>query len=429
MGNHAYAQQQFLEFPISNNTIRYDLYPIDGAGFFVTKYEAIDKSREVVKNVFYYDQDFNLKHEFSIQVDGRFQVLRKWESDNGNAYLLYQRAASELFLMQLKPSGDYKTFEIPLVESMRIQHFHVMGDKALIGGVFDFMPTFFLFDFKEERLIALEGVYQPKIRLVQSKVDKEDRVITIVTADSYSNGKSTFMIRNFDFEGQLLRSVPLKPPGIPDLNSASVTNFQNGEQFVVGTYTDFGLEGSTGVYLAKILADGSQRFNLIPYFKLEGYYDHLPEREAARKLERANRRFLNKGGWSTSAELILNTPHLAGDRIHTMTSQGYYYQVIFNTELQLQSGIYNPDFRARRYWTKEDEFMTLGWDKQLQISKTSAQGVDFYTQSLQLKEFGDGSEDIYISLLQHWYSNNILLGYSFKRNGQKYFAITSQSID
>ena len=140
----------------------------------------------LIKDVYYFNNQLEQQRMFEFEMDERY-VKMDWVSDSRGLFILYQKRMlkNDLAVMHLEPNGTFNTYQIPLVETIDVRHFHVFGNNALIGGIFEWKPTFWLYEMDTKRLIALQGVYQPNVRLIQSIVDKKNNIISILTSNGH----------------------------------------------------------------------------------------------------------------------------------------------------------------------------------------------------------------------------------------------------
>ncbi len=229
--SQAVAQDKTIRLPIEQTSFGYDVYPLDSTGVMLLQRVGQVKSRMLTKKVKFFDKDLVQKNEFEISIDERY-IVKNWVWDSRGVFFLYQKRMlqNQLAVMHVKPNGENEFFNIPLAETMDVKHFHVFGNTAVIGGIFEWRPIFFLYDMVSNRITALQGIYDTNTNLIQSLVDKKYNVVSVLTSQGQLIGRVDYKLSNYSLDGTLERSIDLKPEAGIDLVSAVMTNFKEGYQ-------------------------------------------------------------------------------------------------------------------------------------------------------------------------------------------------------
>lgn len=337
--NVGFGQKELVDLPIAPASAGFDIIPLDTAGFYAIERVGLVKSRALIKKGFHFDKDLVLKDTFAIEMDERFSLAR-WTSNATGAYFLYKktRLKNELGLMHVSPKGLVNFSSVELENDLIIQHFQPVGKNALVGGLFRFTPAFFIYGTEENMLITLPGFNVKGVNLIQSTVDETNEIITIVTSALFGEtNQLTYNIKNFNFQGDLLRDVYLNPDKNKNLLSVSVSNFLYDSQFIFGAYGDAKSQGASGVYSIELLPSGSQRQNFTPFFEIENIYNHMNAKKANRIVSKAKKYYAKKGRWSTSERPQLYTPVLGDGFVHyalemDMDSKENLFQIVINKD-------------------------------------------------------------------------------------------------
>lgn len=437
--NSFYAQQKsFVEIPIYS-TLDWNLLPLDSTQFNFTTYDirnTVDEERIVDLVRYSYNDQFELLGKTSIRIPNGYNLrpLKVW-NQQGIYYLYISTLGEELMVVHLKPDGTNIRQKIPLLDVKYVPFFDASEDQVLISVRIDSKPTVFLFDLDEGRLKTIEGFYEKKLKLLECQIDPQNRLISIIK-EEVKNKERVLLLKNYDYEGHLLREVELEVPDSQRLNSASVTNIKGGNQFIVGDYVNAGKKGTTGSYIAKVDQGGGQRFNFIPYFEMEGYERSLNKVRSERKKERAKRKYEKKGEWSTAIKLRLSEPFLVNDRIHLFADQMVantyrQHQMIFNESTELLDMLLMPVYEwGSLDWAANDELISLNREGLIYyISKVNGTEVSDHTLEIDPDFLPEGISNLRVAMTTHWYKNTILIGFTYDKNGRKYYTITGQNIN
>ncbi len=457
-----HSQDKTIELSLNSLSPDYDVYPMGESGIFVVDRAGLVRSRYLVKQVYHLDTNLELKNSFSIQMDNRYDKI-SWQADDGGVYFLYQKGLlqNELAIMHVKPSGEWEVNEIPLFEVMDIKHFHVANGNVLIGGMFEFKPIFFLYKLENARIVSMQGLYDRNVNLIQSRIHKNAEVMSIVTSREYGQNlrQFTFAIRSYDLEGNFLRKVDLQTPNGEWINSAVVSDFIGTEEYVIGSYSDDGVRGQTGIYVAKIRADGSQEYKFTPYFKLPGFYTQYSEKRTEKLKTRAEEKYEKKGKWSTSYFLKFYIPQMGNDKIFVSAVKNnndtHVYQLAFNPNLDLVGlgvtpyqknstfGLLNQlnrdDLPIGLNWVHDDNFYFISkwsgnydsrWSGRLVSRIMNVEGVEAYESKIPLV-FENRIHGMRNRGMHYWYNNRMLTSGRIYPKGSTIgkFVITSWTLD
>lgn len=457
-----HSQDKTIELPLDGLTSGYDVYPMGKSGVLVVDRSGLVKSRYLVKQVYHLDIDLEIQNTFSIQMDDRYRKV-SWQADDEGVYFLYQKRLlqNELAIMHVKPNGEVEVNEIPLFEVMDIKHFHVANGNVLIGGIYEFKPIFFLYKLENNRIVPIQGLYDRNVNLIQSRIHKNAEVMSIVTSRQYGQNlrQFTHTIRSYDLEGNFLRKVKLETPNGEWINSTVVSDFIGTEEYVIGSYTDDGVRGHTGMYIAKIKADGSQEYKFTPYFQLPGFYTQYSDKRTDRIKTRAKEKYEKKGKWSTSRSLKFYVPQMGNDKIFVTAVKDIgdpnVYQLAFDTNLDLvglgvtpyqknsTQGLLNQlnrdDLPIGLNWVHEDNFYFVSkwsgnydrrWSGKLVTRIMNVNGVEAYESKIPLL-FENRIHGLRNRGMRYWYGNRMLTSGRIYLNGSTFgeFVVTSWTLD
>lgn len=340
-----YAQRNsYGIYPSSYESKRFSLKPSQGRSYFLIGdkgYLEVDGEGTVenkirTRKVKFFNLSGELQNEYTFSLDFQLYAVNG-SIDEFGPYFLIKKAPDEILIIHLKEKG-FTQHEISLIDPMIVYNFDVVNDKAIIGGIMDYRPMFFLYNFQTQGISPFDALYNTKKEFVESHVDLKQGIVTL-----FSQASGVYNIKNFSLEGQLLSSQDVTT-GINDkiLRSARVSRLVDGSQFVVGTYSDLGTQLYTGLYVIKYDLQGRSNSVFTPYFKLDNFFDHLPDSRKDRVVSRAKAKWERRETWSTAMNLRFREPFFKGKyAVATALCFNGPYKNIFSIGLDLDNLEFN----------------------------------------------------------------------------------------
>ncbi len=334
----AFAQVDYLGN--SRFSKRFSLRPSLGLSYFLlgdkgyleVDRDGIVEDKVITRTVKFFDNAGELQNEYTFSLDEDFYTVNGYLDELG-PYLLVKSAYNKLIILHLRET-EYTKDEITFIKTIGVRNFDVINNKAIIGGTLGSGPMFYQYDLETKGLSPFEALYNTRKTFLQSKVDLEQGVITL-----FSEEKSIYNIMNFSLEGQLISNQDLID-GTKDkvIRKAKVSGLINGKQYVIGTYSDLGTQLFTGFYAIQYDLNGKSKSKFTPYFKLERFFEHLPDEREERVKSRAKSKWERRGTWSTAMDLFFKEPFFRENyaAVTAMCFNGPYKN-IYSVGLDLKS--------------------------------------------------------------------------------------------
>lgn len=291
-------------------------FAIGEKGYIEIDIDRVVEDNVITRKVKFYNNSGVVQNEYTFNLSDEYYIVNGFV-DNMGPYFVVRASYDKLIILHLK-EADYTQDEITFIKTIWVRDFAVKNNKAIIGGTLGSGPIFYQYDLKTKGLSPFEALYNTRKTFLDSKIDLEQGVVTL-----FSEEKRVFNIMNFSLEGQLISNQDLID-GTKDkvLRQARVSGLVNGKQYVIGTYSDLGTQLFTGFYAIEYDLNGKSRSKFSPYFKLEGFFDHLPDQREARVMSRARSKWERRGTWSTAMDLAFMTPYF-GDNYAAATAVCY----------------------------------------------------------------------------------------------------------
>lgn len=178
-------------------------------------------------------------------------------------------------------------FETPF--EMELNFFEALDNGILLVGQYNNRPVALIHDLVSNRPQVLSGFYNHNEHVFDVVMDEKKRAFSVVLAERMRNGKYTNRIKTFTYDGLLVLENLIHPGENLNLVDGTTTNFMNGIQYMVGTYSVRTSNFSRGIYISKFV-NGQQRFlhehNYGDFNNFFAYRGDRAARRIARRVER-----------------------------------------------------------------------------------------------------------------------------------------------
>lgn len=215
----------------------------------------------------------------------------------GYYFLLFNEANKyrEYKIMMVDVRGEELVFqEVSLPFEINLHFFEALDKGILLVGEYNYRPVALLHDIVSGKPKILPGFYNHNERVFDLVIDEEGRTFSIVLSERMRNNKYTNRIKSFTFDGLLIQENVINPGEKFNLVDGTTTNFGNGLQYMVGTYSIKSSLFSHGIYISKF-SNGHQRFiKNYNYGDLKNFFNYKGER-AVLRIQRKVERKKEKG--------------------------------------------------------------------------------------------------------------------------------------
>ena len=212
----------------------------------------------------------------------------------GNFYMLFGKAQYKLEEMQVMQislaNGLVSNYEISTVFPIQLTEFEVLGNTLIFGGYAQYRPVVMLYDMFRDQPRVLPGFYNTKSEIISIRTEDESRTFAVVLSEKTIKKKVTISLKTFTEAGDVLQTKALDTDEGKTLLDGISTEFDEGIQYIAGTYARQKSEYSRGLYLAK-LQNGDQQFiNYHNYADLENFFSYMRAKREQRVKDRIERK-------------------------------------------------------------------------------------------------------------------------------------------
>jgi hypothetical protein len=228
-------------------------------------YIAVDRNLYVLATKYYDDQIF---------------ILMK---DRFNPF-----AEFSVIVAQIE-TGNYVMRPIKTLLAFQPTYFTVTKEAALIGGYFNYRPLVLYYSFAKDQSKMLPGFYNDTGELDQIRADDNGNIDIVVSGKNMVNRRRSLWIRNYDRNGDLVKTIFLQPDDDKNLIFGRSVGQPGGNQIVCGVYGRYS-EYSRGVFVANIDPYGEYTIKYYNYGDLERFFNYMKARRERRVKDRIERK-------------------------------------------------------------------------------------------------------------------------------------------
>jgi hypothetical protein len=244
-----------------------------------------------------HDKSYNYKWEFirydtaltqiwnnSFHVEKDYTAIG-YEYRDESFYALFHRkftssSTSYKLVKMSMESGDTLHYNIRNLAPIDLTDFTVIGDYAIFIGNVNSRASVLTYNMKEKRVKVLQGFYKPHSEVQEIKLDPNKNLYNVVLTERTADKKVTVSLKTFDFEGNSLANITLKPHGNYHLLDARSTMWsENGSIILSGTYALKRNYYSNGIFIATI-SDKGQQINYFPFGAMQNFFINYPPNKA-----------------------------------------------------------------------------------------------------------------------------------------------------
>jgi len=185
-------------------------------------------------------------------------------------------------------TGTYKAYQVRNIIPFYPSEFVPTSKSVLIGGYFNGRPLVLHFSFEQQSSRILPGFFNAPGELDQINLAPDGTTDIIVSSRNFERRRALW-IRNYDAQGELLRTTILQPDEDKHLLFGRSLRLRDGRQVVCGIYGRF-TEYSRGVFVATVDITGSYSIRYYNFAELKNFFSYMRARQQKRVKERIERR-------------------------------------------------------------------------------------------------------------------------------------------
>jgi len=172
--------------------------------------------------------------------------------------------------------------------NMNLTHFTSAGKNSVIGGQMGLQPVIVLVEGETARTKLLPGFFLNDSEIIDLRVNRNE---TFSLIQLNKKGREKIMIyRAFDPEGNQLVEDRFELDPEITIQSAMSSTLAHNEVLIAGVYSFGNSRLSTGIFSVVLNPGGEKKVRYTDFPMLSRFLDYLPEKKAARIIEKASQR-------------------------------------------------------------------------------------------------------------------------------------------
>ena len=184
-------------------------------------------------------------------------------------------------------NGSYVSYEIQNLIPFNPSEFVVTKNALLIGGYFNYRPLVLHYSLLTQKSRVLPGFLNEQGELTQIYSPGDGNVDVIISAKN--NKKKSILIKSYDSNGDLIKTVVLEPSDRKSLIFGRAAKVNNDTLVIAGVYGRTS-EYSRGVFVAEVNAFGEYVIHYYNFGDLKNFFHYMKAKKESRIKERIQRR-------------------------------------------------------------------------------------------------------------------------------------------
>lgn len=419
----ALEQPQRLEIEMGDDDNYFIVAPAGVEGLVLFR-ETSDSDKTGNFKWEYLKVDTALNHQWTrnLYLDKDYPVIGFEYRPHTFYSLFYKRYSGNTMPFRLiemdLDTGDTLQYDIRNLAPIELSEFTVIGNYAFFIGKINSRASVFTYNLKEKRIKVLQGLFKPQSEILDITNDEEKRVYSLVMSERTFDRRYTISVRTYDYEGNLLYTVTLKPEKDYSLLDAKSSLWgKDGSLVISGTYASKRNAYSEGLFVASISEKG-EKLSYYPFASLENFYVYYKSKKARRLKEKYIRKTKKGRTVKTSYRSKVNSL-VEKDGEYLVLTEFYYPQSspnqhqYFHPSFGFQTTPYRHLMQSQRLLSYKythsllvsfDKSGKLKWDNALELKDIST------TTIRRLSHFEKAQDSVSLFYLH----DNILHGKIFK---------------
>ncbi|MBK5279068.1 MAG: hypothetical protein JJE09_09430 [Bacteroidia bacterium] len=242
------------------------------------KYKDGDKLWEVIL----LDSSLTETWTSDIALENRYRMMG-YEYATNFLYILFRAGESEsdfLHLVQISLiNHEINTFEIKHQFNLRLTHFSVVGNHAVLGGYVIREPAILLYEMSSNQVKVVPGFFLADFELLDLRVNVNN-TFTSVLIERGKKEKKKLKVRTFDESGTLILETEIDIDQDKTVLAAQTSILKRDEMMILGSYGETYSKQAIGIFSVPIDPFNKQTIRYFDFAQLNHFLDYLPEKRA-----------------------------------------------------------------------------------------------------------------------------------------------------
>ncbi|MCV9385750.1 hypothetical protein [Reichenbachiella ulvae] len=286
------SQTKRVEYEVSNQDLRFELVQADQEGVMIVRETSIRTDNGHAWAL--YMLDTALVEQWKVDLSVSYGMDFLGHDFNGESFFLLftkdEYKLEELYVIKIdKKDGKLSDYHVNTVLPMSLTHFEVIGHSLIFGGESSNRPVVLFYQLEENKPKVLPGVYNNKSEIIDIITNDEAGIFTVILNEKAQKRNITISLKVFSDEGRTIHKSSLKTEYEKSLIDGVPTDFDDGIQYIAGTYSARNSDISRGIYIAKLVYGEQEFVKYHSYADLENFFAYMTDRRESkmkRKIEK-----------------------------------------------------------------------------------------------------------------------------------------------
>lgn len=287
------VQPKRIEFEIGNKDEDFVIVSAKELGLLVVKQTRNRTETGFIWELYLVDSLLNVVWEKALSVNYGAVFLGYDYSDEG-FFLLYGKSEyklDDMTVYQIDLRGDeIYSHAVQLAVSLELSHFEVVSNTLIFGGFSNLRPVITTIDLDDPKPKVMPGIYNNNSSIIDVRTDKTTNNFTVVMSEKTPLKQTTISIKTFTEKGELVHTETIDAEYEKSLLDGVSTSFDNGTQYIAGTFSKRKSEYSRGLYLAKLNLGEQEFIKYHDYADLENFFSYMRAKREKRIKEKIERK-------------------------------------------------------------------------------------------------------------------------------------------
>lgn len=287
------VQPKRIEFEVGSKDEDFVIISAKERGLLVVKETRNRTETGFIWELYLVDSVLNMVWSKAISINYGSIFLGYDYSDEG-FFLLYGKSEfklDDMTIYQIDLTGEeIYSHDIKLALPLELSHFEVVSNTLIFGGFSNMRPVITTIDLDDPKPKVMPGIYNNNSSIIDVRTDKKTNNFTVVLSERTLHKQTTIALKTFTENGELVHTESIEAEYEKSLLDGVSTSFDNGTQYVAGTFSKRKSEFSRGLYLAKLNLGKQEFIKYHDYADLENFFSYMRAKREERVKEKIERK-------------------------------------------------------------------------------------------------------------------------------------------
>ena len=374
-------QPSRIEFEVGSKDEDFIIISAREKGLLVVKETRNRTETGFIWELYLVDSLLNVVWENAVSVNYGAVFMGYDYSDEG-FFLLFSKAQfklDEFLIYQVGLEGQQIiSSELSLSLPLELSHFEVVSNTLIFGGYSNMRPVISVIDLDDPRPKVMPGIYNNNSNIIDVRTDKRTNNFTVVMSENSQDKQVTVSLKTFTEKGELVHTETIETEYERSLLDGVSTSFDNGTQYVAGTFSKRKSEFSRGLYLSKLNLGKQEFIKYHDYADLDNFFTYMQAKREERVKEKIERKKVKGQRVKFNYRLLINDI-VERDDEYILIGEAYYPKYsnygssnFYTNSFGSNNGFSNPNFIGYKYthavvvgFSKKGELL---WDNSFEIN-------------------------------------------------------------